>query len=1229
MSRQHRSFNQSQLRWGLWMLLLAMGCGGFSPANAAVPLPAAQQFVPGQWRSWEELPESRLRASLARLAPEARQRAVAWLQSFQFTGADCDSLEVDADGGVFYRCRFVVTPMPASAAPAEPSPGTAQAPLPVSPFPDSLKFHSRPGAPNVIFLNFAGETVTNTQWNTDLGRAVIPALPFSMDADFTTFSDSEQAVIRAVWQRVAEDYAPFDVDVTTERPAVFNNRTAMVLITRNTDANGDPNPSSDAGGVSYVNVFGTLFYARYRPCWVYANNLGFVESYIAEASSHEAGHNLGLSHDGRTDGVEYYAGHGSGDISWAPIMGAGYNRNVTQWSKGEYYLANNTQDDLAVIASKLTYRPDDHGQTPATATALVLTGGTNIVSTTPLTDPANTNRANKGVIEKNDDADWFSLVTGTGPVRLTVWPWVMPSGTRGGNLDLAVELYDSAGNLLLTNNPPDTTSATISTQLQAGMYFLVVRNSGAGDPFAPVPSGYSAYGSLGQYFIEGWVTDPSGVVVPPVAELTVADITEPGQARQLLTVVYSDNAAIQVSTVGDGDLWVTGPNGYAQPVRLESVNPVTNAASVTAVYSLPPPNGLAWSVADNGTYEVWMVGGAVGDIEGGWVSAGLLGRFTVAVPIVYYEARMDEDPGWTLDPLWQYGVPAYSSGGPTGGATGSRIIGYNLSGNYENNLPMRYATTPPFSTVGATSLSLRFQRWLRLRRGDSAVIEVSTNGTDWIRVWSANGAVTDNAWRQVQYELPAPVVGARAVQVRWGLGSNPSQSDLGWHLDDVQVLGQGVWDQAPPRPVLRVSDITLAGTITHSCTVEFEDETAVRLASLDSADLWITGPNGYAEWAAFVGADAPMDAARITATYSIPAPNGAWEPEHNGIYTVTLVAGAVEDVWGHATPETVLGTFEVRVAAPESPTLAVFPEEGWAAGGPQGGPFTPAEAVYVVTNSGNASLRFAVESDAAWLQALPHEADLAPGESRLVQATLTPEAAGLAPGIYTATLSFQNLSASQSPIPRPVSLEVRAPRQFLVQVTSEPPDWGEVQPGGGTFTEGAFVTFQAVPRNWFAFAEWGGDVRATTNPITLVVTQDMTLVARFVELTTTNHPTPLWWLAALGYTNDFETAVESTGANGLPLWQSYIAGLDPSDPASQLRLEIRPELESATLRLEWDPQPGRLYTLWEAESPDGPYARVSGAVDLDSSVRTWTVPLGVSRARYYRLSVRLDSGGGS
>lgn len=485
------------LFWGMAVLLIT--------AAQAQPT-RLHQFSPGQWGRLEELPASRFRMQLERLSKSGRLRALAWLRTFHFTEKDLTAMRVDPEGGIYYVDHFQFEPSLEEPALATPRALSAPPSLSASPFPTNLIFHSRPGAPHVLYLNFTGENVTNTAWNTTLRREIIPALGFSIDSDFSRFSHSEQLAIKRIWQRVAEDYAPFEIDVTTERPALFGRRTAHALITRNTDANGELNSEASAGGIAYVNMFGTADYAKYRPAWIYYNNLGNKESYIAEAVSHEIGHNMGLSHDGRTDGVEYYKGHGSGDISWGPIMGSCWGRNVSQWSKGDYYLANNTQDDLAILSRKLSLRGDDHAGEFPSATALRITEGANVLVTIPNYDPANTQPHNKGILESSADIDMFSFVTGAGEINLSVNPMIVPSGaTYGGNLDVVADLFNQAGQLLLTVDLPDATHATIQTNLAEGLYYLRVRNSGAGHPTHSIPSGYTAYGSIGQYFIAGSV----------------------------------------------------------------------------------------------------------------------------------------------------------------------------------------------------------------------------------------------------------------------------------------------------------------------------------------------------------------------------------------------------------------------------------------------------------------------------------------------------------------------------------------------------------------------------------------------------------------------------------------------------------------------------------------------------------------------------------------------------
>ena len=468
-------------------------------ASLALPILATasgqqkEQNSTGQFPGIQQLPASRFQDELMRLSPTAQKRAQQILNGIHFNKQDLPSMHAHSDGSICYACRLGSQNVPASK--ASPPPPISEAdlakpPLRVAPFPAELFFNSRPGSPNVLWLNFEGQVITGTIWNTEVvNRETIDALPFSTDAKLEEYSASEQAIIKQIWQRVAEDYAPFDINVTTQRPAVIDNRTAVCLITSSTDRNKQPNPAPNAGGVAFVDVFGiSEFITLYSPAFVYHDNLSNRADDIAEASSHEVGHNMGLSHDGLTNGTEYYGGHGSGDVSWGPIMGTGYDRSVSQWSQGEYYLANNKQDDLAIIAGKVGYRPDDHGNANDTATPLEVSAGTDISSTDPETDPNNLFPANKGVLEKSDDVDVFSFSTGRGSIVIQAKPWAMTTQTKGGNLDILLELYDDAGNLLQTSNPLDLTSAIISSVVEQGNYFLHIKNTGVGNPESAAPS---------------------------------------------------------------------------------------------------------------------------------------------------------------------------------------------------------------------------------------------------------------------------------------------------------------------------------------------------------------------------------------------------------------------------------------------------------------------------------------------------------------------------------------------------------------------------------------------------------------------------------------------------------------------------------------------------------------------------------------------------------------------
>ena len=122
--------------------------------------------------------------------------------------------------------------------------------------------HSLPAATNVIYINFIGGVIADTLWNKANRVASYTAQPFDTDGNTAFFSAAEQTTISYIWNRVAEDFAPWNVDVTTEPPAVFGPTTGTIMVTSSIDARGVLMPSNTAGGIAYINVWGNSNYTR-------------------------------------------------------------------------------------------------------------------------------------------------------------------------------------------------------------------------------------------------------------------------------------------------------------------------------------------------------------------------------------------------------------------------------------------------------------------------------------------------------------------------------------------------------------------------------------------------------------------------------------------------------------------------------------------------------------------------------------------------------------------------------------------------------------------------------------------------------------------------------------------------------------------------------------------------------------------------------------------------------
>ncbi|MCP9835983.1 hypothetical protein KBY84_00585 [Cyanobium sp. N.Huapi 1H5] len=464
-----------------------------------------------------------------------------------------------------------------------------------------FRLHSNPTATKTIYLDFDGYQINNSPWENG-GN-------LSLKGFYSTLDSTALTEIQRIWQRVAEDFAPFNVNVTTQDPGTEALRKfgtgddrwgIRVAFTSNLNLlTGKAITNAGGGGTAYYNSFN---WSTDDVALVF--NRG--EYTAAETASHEVGHTLGLTHDGAGTTTEYYGGHGGiGPTSWGTIMGAswlGNDENVTQWSNAQYLGANNAQDDLATITSGngFTYNVDDHGSTFSTATAL-----------TGLTF------SSFGIIERNTDIDMFRFDTGAGLVTFNIVnasrAFVGSAGSfttqylaaRGPNLDIAATLYRADGSVVQTFNPADLTTASFSTTLAAGTYYLGIDGVGFGNPLAPIPFGYTDYGSLGQYMLSGTVqptgsTPPPPTTTTPPPTSTTLQVLDPNGTVQLLRDTTNNRVSVRV-------------NGITSAVRFQGSQITTTQFAdrqiLAAETNAAGQNQILWKVVSTGQIRTWTLDG--------------------------------------------------------------------------------------------------------------------------------------------------------------------------------------------------------------------------------------------------------------------------------------------------------------------------------------------------------------------------------------------------------------------------------------------------------------------------------------------------------------------------------------------------------------------------------------------------------------------------------------------
>ncbi|MCD9018920.1 carbohydrate-binding protein [Parachryseolinea silvisoli] len=548
---------------------------------------------------------------------------------------------------------------------------------------------SLPGANAVVFLDFDGYNMpAGTGWNN--GNPINAAA-----------SGMSDAAVQETWEVISEDFRPYNINITTSETVynsyAVNRRQRCVFTPTNTAAPG-------AGGVAFVGGFGYQDW----PCWVFV----LSGKGGGEAGAHEIGHTVGLGHDGRTNPSEgYFAGHGD----WAPIMGVGYYEPITQWSKGEYNAANNKEDDLTVMTRFIQFRNDDHGNASNAATALAA-------------DAAGTLSARTGLIERTADVDFFSFNTGTGSISLDI-----NTVSRHGDLDVLVRLYEGASGAQIGTFNGTGLNTHLDANLTAGVYYISVDGTGAGDP---ATNGYSDYASLGSYTITGRIVPSTGTngvatfykdcnyggyaVSLPEGNYLVTDLQARGivnddisslrvQAGYQVTLYLDNNytGTTVVKTADDACLVDDNFNDLASSVRIART---AGASTVIEAESFTSMSGVTNEACSEG-------GQSVGYIEtGDWMAYSGVSFPTAGTYTIEYRVASESTGG-------QLSVDINA---------GATVLGYRdipATGGWQNWTTVSHTVTAP---AGTYSLGLYAQsggwniNWIRITRTGAAATTFAT-----------------------------------------------------------------------------------------------------------------------------------------------------------------------------------------------------------------------------------------------------------------------------------------------------------------------------------------------------------------------------------------------------------------------------------------------------------------------------------------------------------------------
>ena len=330
--------------------------------------------------------------------------------------------------------------------PAETAPETETAP------PDSPESYLTPltaGEAYTLFLDFDGATVYSRSGDFWLGSTSVNVPAYNLAS--LGWAGREQESVQYIMDFVAEDYAAYNVTITTIQPASGEYTTIYV--------GGDNSwfqPNSGVIGVATYDIgnrdpsnYGFAFTEELGIYYSYCGgSLQNFSEYVANLITHEAGHTFGTNHvDDPSTTMNPYL--------------ALYPRR-TMFGEGPVPNSSQYQDTQSQLGGNLGYAhgPDDYGDGPGSATAI---SESTIVA---------------GLLERRDDVDAFTFTAAiSGTVTLDI------DTHYYGNLDslLSVQRHSDMAVVAQNDDYSGNRDSALTLQVTEGQTYTVLVASSDSD----------------------------------------------------------------------------------------------------------------------------------------------------------------------------------------------------------------------------------------------------------------------------------------------------------------------------------------------------------------------------------------------------------------------------------------------------------------------------------------------------------------------------------------------------------------------------------------------------------------------------------------------------------------------------------------------------------------------------------------------------------------------------